>query len=65
MVRPRAVITLLVLSIIGLFVAAILAIYTYSTSAAELPVVVITTFCAILAVVIGLGGSIARNMRGR
>jgi hypothetical protein len=60
----KAVITLLVLSIIGLFVAAILAVYTYSTSAAELPVVVITTICAILAIVIGLGSSIARHMRG-
>ena len=60
----KAVVTLLAVSIIGLFVAAILAVYTYSTSAAELPVVVITTVCAILAVVIGLGGSIARHMRG-
>ena len=57
-------VTLLALTVVGLFVAAILAVYTYSTSAAELPVVVITTVCAILAVVIGLGGSIARHMRG-
>jgi hypothetical protein len=60
----KAVITLLVLSIVGLFIAAILAVYTYSTSAAELPVVVITAACAILAIVIGLGASIARHMRG-
>jgi hypothetical protein len=59
-----AVVTLLTFSIVGLFVAAILAVYTYSTSAAELPVVVITVIAAILAVVIGLGASIARHMRG-
>ncbi len=60
----KAVVTLLALTAVGLFVAAILAVYTYSTSAAELPVVVITTVCAILAVIVGLGGSIARHMRG-
>jgi hypothetical protein len=60
----RAVVTLLVLTVVGLLVAAILAVYTYSTSAAEAPVVWITVACAILAVVIGLGGSIARHMRG-
>ncbi|HEY8674867.1 MAG TPA: hypothetical protein VIO13_02730 [Candidatus Dormibacteraeota bacterium] len=60
-----AVVTLLTFSIVGLFIAAILAIYTYSTSDAELPVVIITVISAILAVVIGLGASIARNMRGR
>jgi putative Ca2+/H+ antiporter (TMEM165/GDT1 family) len=60
----RAVVTLLVITIVGLFIAAILAVYTYSTSAAELPVVIITVVAAILAVVVGLGGSIARHMRG-
>jgi len=61
----KTVITLLSFSMVGLFVAAILAVYTYSTSAAELPVVIITVSAAILAVVVGLGGSIARHMRGR
>ncbi len=61
----KAVITLLTFAMVGLFVAAILAVYTYSTAAAELPVVVITVTAAILAVVIGLGGSIARHTRGR
>lgn len=61
----KAVITLLAITIVGLFVAAILAVYTYSTAAAELPIVVITVVAAILAVVIGLGGSIVRHMRGR
>jgi hypothetical protein len=60
----RAVVTLLAITMVGLFIAAILAVYTYSTSAAELPVVVITVVAASLAVVIGLGGSIARHMRG-
>jgi len=60
-----AVVTLLTISIVGLFVAAVLAVYTYSTSDAELPVVIITVIAAILAVVVGLGGSIARHMRGR
>jgi hypothetical protein len=59
-----AVVSLLVISIVGLFIAAILAVYTYSTSDAELPVVIITVICAILAVVIGLGGAIARHRRG-
>jgi hypothetical protein len=59
-----AVVSLLIISIAGLFIAAILAVYTYSTSDAELPVVIITVICAILAVVIGLGGSIARHRRG-
>lgn len=61
----KAVITLLAITIVGLFVAAILAVYTYSTAAAELPIVVITVVAAILAVIIGLGGSIARHTRGR
>jgi hypothetical protein len=60
----RAVVTLLVFSMVGLFIAAILAVYTYSTSAAELPVVIITAISAILAAVIGLAASIARHMRG-
>jgi uncharacterized protein with PQ loop repeat len=59
-----AVVTLLVFSIVGLFVAAILAVYTYSTSAAELPVVIITVISAILAAVIGLVASVTRHMRG-
>ncbi len=61
----KAVITLLAVTVVGLFIAAILAVYTYSTSAAELPMVVLTVLCAILALVIGLGASIARHMRGR
>ncbi len=60
----RAVVTLLVFSMVGLFIAAILAVYTYSTSAAELPVVIITAISAILAAVIGLAASITRHMRG-
>ncbi|MBJ7594095.1 MAG: hypothetical protein JF886_04405 [Candidatus Dormibacteraeota bacterium] len=61
----KAVITLLSFSMLGLLAAAILAVYTYSTSAAELPVVIITVITALLAVIIGLGGSITRHMRGR
>jgi hypothetical protein len=59
-----AVVTLLTFSMVGLFIAAILAVYTYSTSDAELPVVIITVISAILAAVIGLGASVARHMRG-
>ncbi len=60
----RAMVTLLTLTIVGLFIAAILAVYTYSTSAAELPVVVLTSIFAIGAVVVGLGSAIARRTRG-
>ena len=60
-----AVVTLLTISIVGLLVAAILAVYTYSTSDAELPVVIITVIAALLAAVVGLGGSVARHIRGR
>jgi hypothetical protein len=60
-----AVVTLLTLTIVGLFIAAILAVYTYSTSPAELPVVILTAIFAIGAVAIGLGSAVARRMRGR
>jgi hypothetical protein len=59
-----AVVTLLALTMVGLFIAAVLAVYTYSTSAAEGPVVIMTVIFALLAIVIGLGAAIARHMRG-
>jgi len=58
-----AVITLLSLTILGLFIAGVLAVYTYSTAAAEGPVVVITVVFALLAVIVGLGSAISRRSR--
>lgn len=60
-----AVVTLLSLTMLGLFVAAVLAVYTYSTAAAEGPVVILTTIFALLAVIVGLGGAISRRIRDR
>jgi hypothetical protein len=59
-----AVVTLLTLTIVGLFIASILAVYTYSTSAAELPIVVLTVIFAIGAAVLGLGSAIGRRWHG-
>lgn len=70
-VRPQpdgatvAVVTLLTLTIVGLCIASILAVYTYATSPAELPVVIITVIFAIGAMAVGLGAAAARHMRGR
>jgi hypothetical protein len=58
-----AVITLLSLTILGLFIAGVLAVYTYSTAAAEGPVVVVTVVFAVLAVIVGLGSAITRRSR--
>lgn len=58
-----AVVTLLVITMVGLLVAAILAVYTYQTSALEGPVVVLTTIIAAVATLIALGGFAARRLR--
>lgn len=58
-----AVVTLLSLTMVGLFIAAVLAVYTYSTAAAEGPVVIITVVFALAAAVVGLGAAIARRRR--
>lgn len=58
-----AVVTLLSLTVIGLFIAAVLAVYTYSTAAAEGPVVIVTTIFAVLAIVVGIGSAITRRSR--
>ncbi|HEX4580314.1 MAG TPA: hypothetical protein VH498_09975 [Candidatus Dormibacteraeota bacterium] len=60
-----AVITLLSLTMLGLFIAAVLAVYTYSTSPAEGPVVIVTVIFAVLAVIVGLGSAISRRSRRR
>ncbi len=59
-----AVVSLLVLAIVGMFAAGILAVYTYSTPAAELPVVILTALCVLGALAIGLGSAVARRARG-
>ena len=59
------VITLLTLTIIGLFIAGVLAVYTYSTSPAEGPVVILTTICGVGALVVLVAGAIARHLRPR
>jgi hypothetical protein len=61
----KAVVTLLALTMLGLFVAAVLAVYTYSTAAAEGPVVVVTVIFALLALVIWLSSAITRRARRR
>jgi hypothetical protein len=58
-----AVVTLLTLTMVGLFAAGILAVYTYSTSAAEEPVVVLTAICGVGAVLILIVGAVARHVR--
>ncbi len=58
-----AVVTLLSLTMLGLFIAAVLAVYTYSTSPAEGPVVIVTVILAVLAIIIGLGSAISRRSR--
>jgi hypothetical protein len=61
----KAVVMLLALTMLGLFIAAVLAVYTYSTAAAEGPVVIITVIFAVLAAVIALGSAVARRLRHR
>ena len=60
-----AVVTLLGLTIIGLFAAAVLAVYTYNTSGAEGAVVILTTICGVAALLILIGGAVARRFRAR
>ncbi len=60
-----AVVTLLGVTMVGLFIAAVLAVYTYSTSAAEGPVVIVTVISAVFAAIIGVGASILRRIRSR
>lgn len=58
-----AVVTLLALTMLGLFIAAVLAVYTYSTSPAEGPVVILTTVCGVLAIVVAIVGAVSRRSR--
>lgn len=57
----RAAVTLLVLAVFFLFVAAILAVYTYATPGAEGPVFILSMVCAGLAAVIKLASAAARH----
>ncbi|MHB8719515.1 MAG: hypothetical protein ACYDAC_11585 [Candidatus Dormibacteria bacterium] len=59
------VVTLLALTILGLFAAAILAVYTYNTSDAEAPIVIVTTLCAVAALLLLVAGAIVRRVRTR
>ena len=61
----KTVVALLVVTMVGLFAISILATYTYWTSAAVLPVVVITVLCALGALAVGVGSAAARHLRGR
>jgi hypothetical protein len=61
----RFVVTLLVMATIGLFVAGILAVYTYSTPGAEGPVIVLTVLFAAGAAIIKLVDAAVRHFRGR
>jgi hypothetical protein len=61
----RTVVALLVICVVGLFSAAVLATYTYSTPGAELPVVVISFASAIIAIVIKVVDATVRHFSGR
>lgn len=57
----RAAITLLVLALVFLFIAGILAVYTFVTPGAEGPVFILGMICAGLAAVIKIGAAAARH----
>ena len=61
----RTVVALLVICVVGLFSAAVLATYTYSTPGAEFPVVLIAFSSAILAIVIKVVDAAMRHFSGR
>jgi hypothetical protein len=61
----RAVVVLLVACVMGLFISAVLATYTYSTPGAEFPVVVISFSCATVAAVIKLIDVTVRHFSSR
>jgi hypothetical protein len=61
----RTVVFLLVLCVMGLFAAGVLATYTYATPGAELPVIVISVSCAIIAAVIKVVDAFVRHVTGR
>jgi hypothetical protein len=61
----RTVIFLLVLCVMGLFAGGVLATYTYSTPGAELPVIVISFSCALIAAVIKVVDVTVRHFSGR
>lgn len=59
----RAAVTLLVLAVVFLFIAAILAVYTYATPGALGPIFILGMICAGLAAVIKLGAAAAQHFR--
>jgi hypothetical protein len=59
--NTRAVITLLVLAVVGLFAAGILAVYSLATPGAEGPVFLISMACAVVAVLLKLGDVLWRH----
>ncbi len=61
----RTVVFLLVLCVMGLFTSALLATYTYSTPGAELPVILFSFSCAIIAAVIKVVDATVRHFTGR
>jgi hypothetical protein len=61
----RTVVFLLVLCVIGLFISAVLATYTYSTPGAELPVILFSLSCGIIAAVIKVVDATVRHFTGR
>ena len=62
---PLAAITVLGLSLIalGLFIAAVLAVYTYSTPDVELPLVIAITFVFVAVLAVNLLGLALRQLR--
>ena len=57
----RAAVTLLVLAVLFLFIAGILAVYSFATPGAEGPVFILGMICAGLAAVVKIGAAAARH----
>lgn len=61
----KAAVTFLVLAVLFLFIAAILAVYTFATPAAEGPVFILSMVCAALAAVIKLTSAAMRHFSAK
>jgi len=61
----RAAVALLVVAVVGFFVAAILAVYTFATPGAEGPVFLLSFACAVAAAVVKLTAAAWRHFSGK
>ncbi|MBV9100525.1 MAG: hypothetical protein JOZ46_04240 [Candidatus Dormibacteraeota bacterium] len=60
----RAAVTLLTLSVIGLFTAGLLAVYTFATPGAEGPVIILSIVFGLLALLVKVGSAAWRHFTG-